>query len=47
MEIQNEKDRESENLDDKRRALNLDKLKEIYDHVANAKRDGKKHEAFM
>ena len=40
VEVHNDENRECENYDKKRRALNMDKLEEIYDHIVDAKRDG-------
>jgi len=40
VETANDENRESDNYDKKRRAINMDKLEEIYDKIVDAKRDG-------
>jgi len=41
VEEHNDENRDSENFDKKRRALNMDKLEEIYDQIYISKRDNK------
>jgi len=41
VETHNDENRDSENFDKKRRALNMDKLEEIYDQIYTSKRDKK------
>jgi len=46
IEIENDKRRESKNFDIRRRALNMDKLEEMYDQIVHAKRHNKKSDVF-
>jgi len=46
VETHNDENRDSENFDKKRRALNMDKLEEIYDQIYIAKRDNKPNKMF-
>ena len=39
VETNNDEKRDSKNFNTRRRALNMDKLEEIYDHIVDAKRD--------
>ena len=39
VETHNSEERESENFDTRRRAINMDKFEEIYDHIVDAKRE--------
>ena len=39
VETHNSELRESQNFDTRRRAFNMDKLEEIYDHIVDAKRE--------
>ena len=46
VETNNDEKRDSKNFDTRRRAYNMDKLEEIYDHIVDAKRDDTHSDVF-
>ena len=46
VEEANDEAHESENQDKKRRAINLDRMEEIYDNILDVKRDGAQKDVF-